>query len=138
MVRVEKFHDLHTLVEGFGLTMERKALTWFQTQNITKFSSFTQLAKEFVREHTKRGLKHDVLSQIHQFKQESKESIRDCGNRLQQYLTQCLVMEIPSQERLVSLFLEGLWSKELHSFSNLYETPHRSRPMHPCSNRVQL
>ena len=24
-------------------------------------------------------------------------------------------MDIPSQERLVSLFLEGLWSKELHS-----------------------
>ena len=24
-------------------------------------------------------------------------------------------MEIPSQERLVSLFLEGLWSQELHS-----------------------
>ena len=27
----------------------------------------------------------------------------------------CLVMEIPSQEQLVSLFLEGLWSKGLHS-----------------------
>ena len=27
----------------------------------------------------------------------------------------CPVMEIPSQERLVSLFLEGLWSKEFHS-----------------------
>ena len=86
-----------------------------------------------MREHTKIGLKHDVLSQIHQFKQEPNESIRDCASRLQQYLIRCLVMEIPSQEQLVSLFLEGLWSKELHS---LYETTHGSRPMHPQSNRV--
>ena len=115
MTRAEKVHDLHTLVEGFGLTMEGKALTWFQTQKMAKFSSFTQLAKEFVREHTKSGLKHDVLSQIHQFKQESNESVRDCASRLRQYLTRCPVMEIPSQERLVSLFLEGLRSQELHS-----------------------
>ena len=75
MARAKKVHDLHTLVEGFGLTMEGKALTWFQTQKMAKFSSFTQLAKEFVREHTKSGLKHDVLSQIHQFKQEPNESL---------------------------------------------------------------
>ena len=62
MDRAKKVHDLHTLVEGFGLTMEEKALTWFQTQKMAKFSSFTQLAKKFVREHTKSGLKHDVLS----------------------------------------------------------------------------
>ena len=65
MARAKKFHDLHTLVKGFGLTMEGKALTWFQTQKLAKFSFFTQLAKEFVREHAKSGLKHDVLSQIH-------------------------------------------------------------------------
>ena len=29
MVRAKKVHDPHTLVEGFGLTMEGKALTWF-------------------------------------------------------------------------------------------------------------
>ena len=29
MARAKKVHDLHTLVEGFGLTMEGKALTWF-------------------------------------------------------------------------------------------------------------
>ena len=98
MARAKKVHDLHTLVEGFGLTMEGKALTWFQTQKMENFSSFTQLAKEFVREHTKSGLRHNMLSQIHQFKQEPNEFVRDCANRLQQYLTRCLVMEIPSQE----------------------------------------
>ena len=115
MARAKKVHDLHTLVEGFGMTMEGKALTWFQTQKMAKFSSFTQLAKEFLREHTKSGLKHDVLSQIHQFKQEPNESIRDCASRLRQYLTRCPVIEISSQEPLLSVFLEGLWSKELHS-----------------------
>ena len=81
--------------------MEGKALMWFLTQKIAKFSSFAQLAKEFVREHTKSKLKHDVLSQIHQFKKELDESVRDCASRLQQYLTRCPVMEIPSQEWLV-------------------------------------
>ena len=109
---------------------------------MAKFSSFTQLLKEFVREHTKSRLKHDVLSQIHQFKQELDEFLREhtksglkndvlshihhftqepnkmvrgYANCLRQYLTRCPVMEIPSQEWLVSLFLEGLWNKELHS-----------------------
>ena len=85
MARAKKVHDLHTLVEGFGLTMEGRALTWFQTQKTANFSSFAQLAKDFVREHTKSGLKHDVLSQIHRFKQEPNESVRDCASRLRQY-----------------------------------------------------
>ena len=108
MARAEKVHDLHTLVEGFGLNMEGKALTWFQTQKMAKFSSFTQLAKEFAREHTKSRLEHDVLSQIHQFKQELDECVRDCANCLQQYLIICPIMEIPTQKRLVSLFLEEI------------------------------
>ena len=115
MARAEKFHDLYTLVEGFGLTMEGKALTRFLTQKTANFSFFNQLAKEFVREHTKSGLKNDVLSQIHQFKQEPKKTVRDCANWLRQCLTRCPVMEIPSQEQFVLLFLEGLRSKELHS-----------------------
>ena len=55
-----------------------------------------------------------MLSQIHQFKQEPNAIVRDCASRLRQYLTRCPLMEIPSQEWLVSLFLEGLWSKKLH------------------------
>ena len=62
--------------------MEGKALTWFQTQKMAQFSSFAEIAKEFVREHTKSGLEHDVLSQIHQFKQEPNESVRDCASHL--------------------------------------------------------
>ena len=31
VVRAEQITDLHTQVEGFGLTLEGKALSWFQT-----------------------------------------------------------------------------------------------------------
>ena len=65
--------------------------------------------------HTKSGLKNDVLSQIYQFTQGFNKTVRDCANRLQQYLTRCPIMEIPSQKQLVSLFLEGLFNKELYS-----------------------
>ena len=60
MAKAKKVHDLHTLLEGFGLTMEGRALSWFQTLKIAKYSSFTTLAKEFMIEHTKSGLKNDV------------------------------------------------------------------------------
>ena len=66
------------------------------------------LAKEFVTEHTKSGLKNDVLSQIFQFKQRANETIRDSANHLRQYLTRCPTSKIPSQEQVVSTFLEGL------------------------------
>ena len=62
MARAKEVYYLHTLVEGFGLTMEGRALSWFQTLKIAKYSSFHMLAKEFVIEHTKSGLKNDVLS----------------------------------------------------------------------------
>ena len=83
MAIVEKVYDLHTLVEGFVLTMEGKALTWFQTLKTTNYSSFMKLAKEFMAEHTKSGLKNDVLSQIYQFTQGFNETIRYCANQLQ-------------------------------------------------------
>ena len=80
MARAKKVYDLHTLVEGFGLTMEGKALTWSQTLKMAKYSSFIKLAKELVREHTKSGLKNDVLSQIYQLKEGFDKTVRDCAN----------------------------------------------------------
>ena len=89
--------------------MEGKALTCFQTQNMAKSSSFTELAKEFVIEHTKSGLKHDVLLQIHEFKQKSDWYVRDRANQLRQYLLAiCPKKEMLRQERSVSIFLKGL------------------------------
>lgn len=31
VVHAEQVRDTHTQIKGFGLTLERKALTWFQT-----------------------------------------------------------------------------------------------------------
>ena len=45
-------------------------------------------------------------------------------NRMRQYISRCLAREISSQERLVSLFLEGLSNKTLHV--NLYSKKHRA------------
>ena len=44
--------------------------------------------------------------------------MRDRANCLKQYLARCPKEEMPSQERLVSIFLEGLKNKDLHA--NLY------------------
>ena len=33
VARAEQVTDLHTKVEGFGLTLEEEALSWFQTLN---------------------------------------------------------------------------------------------------------
>ena len=103
--------------------MEGKALKWFQTLNIPFYTTFEALEKEFVAAHSKTGLKHDVLSQIHGFKQETDETMRDYANRLRQYLIRCPSSKVPGQERLVSIFLEGLLNKDLHS--SLYMQHHK-------------
>ena len=114
---------MHTKVEGFGLTLEGRALSWFQTLNMSDYVTCKELERDFIAAFSKIGLKHDVLSQIHGFKQKNDESVRDTANRLRQNLARCLVEEIPSQERLVSIFLEGLSSKELHAV--LYMKHHK-------------
>ena len=50
--------------------------------------------------------------------------MRDYSKRLKKYLLRCLEIEIPSQERLVSLFLEGLLNRKLHAA--LYPKKHKT------------
>ena len=50
------------------------------------------------------------------------ESVRDCVNRLKQYINRCPEDEKPSQSRLVSIFLDGLKNSILHS--HLYAQKH--------------
>lgn len=54
--RAEDVTDLHVLREGFGLTMEGTALSWFQTLDIGSYGSFEALEKEFIVAFTKMGL----------------------------------------------------------------------------------
>ena len=49
--------------------------------------------------------------------------MRDCVNRLKQYIARCLDDEKPSQKRLISIFLVGLQNKTLHA--HLYVKKHK-------------
>ena len=82
VARAEQVIDLHTKVEGFGLTLEGRALSWFQTLNPADYLSYEELERDFIATFSKTGLKHDVLSQIHGFKQKTNKSVRDGANRL--------------------------------------------------------
>ena len=68
--KAENVRDFHTLIEGFGLTLEGKALHWFQTLDPTSFRTIEQLEKGFTAAFSKTGMKHDELSRIYGFKQE--------------------------------------------------------------------
>ena len=97
-IRAEQVRDLHTQVEGFGLTLEGKALTWFQTLEFGLKKSLTHLEKDFVFTFSKIGIKHNTVGQIHNFKQKDHESVRDCVSRLKQLYLRCPDNEKPSQE----------------------------------------
>ena len=68
VVRVEKVANLHVLKEGFGLTLEGKALSWFQALDRRTYYSFEALEKNFIGYFTKTGIKHSVSALITKFK----------------------------------------------------------------------
>ena len=72
MVRAEEVSNLHVLKGGFGLTLEGKALSWFQTLDIRTYYSFEALERDFIGAFTKIGIKHSVSALITKFKQEEK------------------------------------------------------------------
>ena len=122
VVRAEKVSDNHTQIEGFGLTLEGKALSWFQTLEPSTITTLQSLEKDFIAAFSKMGIKHNVVAQIYTFRQKEHESLRDCVTRLKQYVTRCPREEKPSQRRLISIFLEGLQNKTLHA--HLYAKKH--------------
>lgn len=68
------------------------------------------------------GIKHNAVAQIYSFKLKDHETVRDCVNRLKQYINHCPDDEKPSQGRLISILLEGLRNKMLHA--HLYARKH--------------
>ena len=114
-VHAEQVRDTHTQIEGFGLTLESKALTWFQTLELESKVSLTRLEKDFVAAFSKMGIKHNAVALIYTFKQKDHETVRDCVNRLKQYIARCPDEEKPSQARLISAFLEGLKNRTLYA-----------------------
>ena len=121
-MRAEQVSDNHTQIEGFGLTLEGKALSWFQTLEPSTITTLQSLEKDFIAAFSKMGIKHNVITQIYAFKQKKHESLRDCVTRLKQYITICPSIEKPSQRRLISILLEGLRNKILHA--HLYAKKH--------------
>ena len=81
------------------------------------------LEKDFIASFSKMGVKHKPESKIQAFKQKEHETIRDCVNRLKQYIARCPIEENPSQSKLVSIFLEGLKDKTL--YKHLYAMKHQ-------------
>ena len=74
----EEVDDVHTMVQGFGLTLEGKAsLSWFQSLSNAIIYDFEILIDAFIKENTKTGIKHNTLTQILDFKQTDKETVRD-------------------------------------------------------------
>ena len=82
------------------------------------------LEKDFIASFSKMGVKHKPESKIQGFKQKEHETVRDCVNRLKQYIARCPIDEKPSQSKLVSIFLEGLKDKTL--YKHLYAMKHQS------------
>lgn len=111
---VEGITDVHTMVQGFGLTMMGKALAWFQTLKLSMLYEFETLVKYFIESYTKVGIKHNTMSQILNFKQKEKDIVRECADRMRQYTVRCPKNEMLGQERLVSSFIEGLQDRQLY------------------------
>ena len=124
VLRGEQIHDWHTQFEGFGMTLDSIALTWFQTIEPGQYHNLETMEKDFIKAFSKMGIKHNTVALIYNFKQKDRETMRQCSYRLKQYIARCPEIEIPSQERLVSLFLEGLVNKTLHA--NLYSQKYKN------------
>ena len=54
------------------------------------------------------------MTQILNFKKKDSETVRQCVDRLRQYIARCHDKETPSQECLISCFLEGLRDRQLY------------------------
>ena len=104
------------------MTLESKDLTWFQSLEPKSKSSLARLEKYFIVAFSKMGIKHNALAKIYSFKQKDHETIRDCVNRLKQYIARCPYEEKISQARLISIFLQGLKNRTFHA--HLYAQKH--------------
>ena len=66
-----------TMVQGFGLTMEGQALSWFQLLKSSVLYDFEILVKHYIESFSKIGIKHNTLTQILSFKQNDHETVRE-------------------------------------------------------------
>ena len=105
---------MHTMVQGFGLTLGGTTQSWFLSLKADVLYDFETLIKKFIQEHTKIGIKHSTANLILSFKQDGKETVKQCIDCLKQYIARCTRQELPNEEKLISCFLEGLACEELY------------------------
>ncbi|MCO5570844.1 hypothetical protein L7F22_024572 [Adiantum nelumboides] len=113
VLRAEQITDFHTEYEGFELTLEGTALTWFQPLVPELFLNIDNVLREFADEFSKRGIKHITVSQIYAFKQRENEKVKEASLRFKQYIERCPRRELSQDERLSLLFMEGLRNETL-------------------------
>ena len=58
----EDVDDVHTMIQGFGLTQEGKALSWFQSLGNFVLYDFEVLIDAVIKENTKTRIKHNILT----------------------------------------------------------------------------
>ena len=124
VINVENVYEWHMQFEGFGMTLDGAALDWFRDLPKGAYTTLDQLEPDFIKAFSLTGIKHNTVTKIYNFRQLETETVRDCSKRLKKYLLRCPKIEIPSQERLVSLFLEGLLNQKLHTV--LYPKKHKT------------
>ncbi|MCO5588471.1 hypothetical protein L7F22_042428 [Adiantum nelumboides] len=113
VLRAEQITDFHTQYVGFGLTLEGTALTWFQPLDPELFPNIDNVLREFAEEFSKRGIKHNTVSQIYAFKQRENEKVKEASLRFKQYIERCPRRELSQDEKLFVLFMEGLKNETL-------------------------
>ena len=74
-------------LKEFGLTLEGKALSWFQTLEASSFRDFSALKSDFIFAFSKMGIKHNVVVLTYNLKEEEHKTMRDCVNRLRQFIS---------------------------------------------------
>ena len=82
------------------------------------------MEKDFIESFSLTGIKHNTVTHIYNFKQTKNKTVRDCSKRLKKYILRFPKKEIPNQECLVSIFVEGLVNKKLHAA--LYPMKHNT------------
>ena len=133
LIFVEGVTGVHTMVQGFGLTMKGRPLSRFQMLKLFLLYDFETLIKRFIEAYSKIEIKHNTMMQILSFGQEDNKMVRECVDRLWQYIVCYPNSKTPSQERLSFCFLEGLRYKQL--YMHLFAKNHRD--FHECCYDAQ-
>ncbi|MCO5570719.1 hypothetical protein L7F22_024447 [Adiantum nelumboides] len=81
VLRAEQITYFYTQYEGFRLTLEGTALTWFQPLNPETFPNINNVLREFAEKFSKRGIKHNTISQISAFRQRKSEKVKEASLR---------------------------------------------------------